>query len=414
MASGAQLKEEVAQLRLISDTFNAKFIDTDQEVAKIKAHCESLEPKFAKYDQMASTWKPQVEAILEEHNVGHKAMIEEQAKTLAQLRGLYEITDKTLSETNAKLMELERRSVGPQSDAASRMAFEKKWQLTRPKDMEAGTFSGKDEEWPKWKEEMEDYIESVHPGLKVALTAMAKTSSEVTQQSLVSHDPPFGREEWALSESLFVLLKRKTSIEARNVVMCVERMNGFEAWRLLTGRFEAGTGIRRMKEIAELNALQNKRCKNAAETSLILLEVDRRKRLIEEIGGQVPSHDTLVNVLWVAMDPGTKSHVSGKLDAAEVQYAELKQAIMKHISLVGATSGAGKPSTAMDIGSISSVTDAGVEPSFDAPSGGNEWPNTDEAGWSIDEEGYPVEGYFDGQFNFVEGGGKGKGFSGAC
>ena len=84
MASGAQLKEEVAQLRLISDTFNAKFIDTDQEVAKIKAHCESLEPKFAKYDQMASTWKPQVEAILEEQNVGHKAMIEEQTKTLAQ------------------------------------------------------------------------------------------------------------------------------------------------------------------------------------------------------------------------------------------------------------------------------------------------------------------------------------------
>ena len=114
------------------------------------------------------------------------------------------------------------------------------------------------------------------------------------------------------------------------------------------------------------------------------------------------------------MDPGTKSHVSGKLDAVEVQYPELKQAIMKHISLVGATSGAGRTSTAMDIGSISSVADAGVEPSFDAPSGGNEWPNTDETGWPTDEEGYPVEGCFDGQLNFVKGGGKGKGFSGAC
>ena len=167
-----------------------------------------------------------------------------------------------------------------------------------------------------------------------------------------------------------------------------------------------------MKEIAELNALQNKRCKNAAETSLILLEVDRRKRLIEEIGGQVPSNDTLVNVLWVSMDPGTKSHVSGKLDAAEVQYPELKQAIMRYISLLGATSGVGRPSTAMDIGMISSCTDAGGDQQPDAQSSNHEW--FDDSGWPTDEEGWPIDGHFDGQLNFVKGNGKGKAFTGAC
>ena len=71
-----------------------------------------------------------------------------------------------------------------------------------------------------------------------------------------------------------------------------------------------------MKEIAELTALQSKRCTHAAESSILLLEVDRRKRLIEEIGGETPSNDTLVGVRWMAMDHGTRSHVSSKLDDA--------------------------------------------------------------------------------------------------
>lgn len=76
----------------------------------------------------------------------------------------------------------------------------------------------------------------------------------------------------------------------------------------MVGRFEPQAGIRRMKEIADLMAPQHKRCKNVSETSMILLELDRRQRLITEIGGEPPSNDTTVNVLWMAMDPGTRSH----------------------------------------------------------------------------------------------------------
>ncbi len=72
-----------------------------------------------------------------------------------------------------------------------------------------------------------------------------------------------------------MLLKRKTSNEARSIVMCARNENGFEAWRLLLGRFEPQAGIRRMKEMAELMDLRNKRCKNGAETNLVLLEVNR-------------------------------------------------------------------------------------------------------------------------------------------
>ena len=48
----------------------------------------------------------------------------------------------------------------------------------------------------------------------------------------------------------------------------------------------------------------------------MLLELDRRDWLISEIGGELPSNDTLVNVLWMTMDPGTRCHISGQIDAA--------------------------------------------------------------------------------------------------
>ena len=93
------------------------------------------------------------------------------------------------------------------------------------------------------------------------------------------------------------------------MAMCVSRDNGYEALRILVGRFEPQAGIKRMKEVAGLMALQNKRCKNASETSLILLEIDRRQRLIAEIGGVPPGDEMLVDALWMAMEPGTRSHV---------------------------------------------------------------------------------------------------------
>ena len=136
--------------------------------------------------------------------------------------------------------------------------------------------------------------------------------------------------------------------------------------------------------ISELTALQNKRFKDAAETSLIVLEVDRRKRLIEEIGAQAPSNDVLVSVLWMAMDASTRSHVSGKLDVNEVIYIDLRQAVMAYTSLVGATTP--KAPTPMDIGAIANVVDAGPTSEDYLQQQQKVWA-LDESGWPIDDEG---------------------------
>ena len=374
----------------------------------------------------AGQWRIQLEATIRKHEAeinqavldqtNHTAAMTLQQQQLSQqekdLRELHDLASKTLGETNGRLRTLENRTDGPSLVGTKP---KEKWQLSIPKDMQPSVFSGKDGEWKRWKEELEDYVEAVHPSLKFVLKEVTKLTEEILKTDLTKIG--CGDDEWALNGNLYTLLKRKSSEEARSVVTSAAKDNGFEAWRLLVGRFEPQAGIRRMKELAELMGLRNKRCKNAAETNLVLLEVNRRQRVIEDIGGKPASDDTLTNVMWMAMGPMTKTHVSSKLDPNTVVWIDMKEAIMRHVSLSVATSGrgAGGSSTAMDIGSIASVGGPTVGLSPDGRTEEQEnWP-TEEANWPADEEGWPLEvEYHDGQLNFVKGGkGKGKG-KGEC
>ena len=153
-----------------------------------------------------------------------------------------------------------------------------------------------------------------------------------------------------------------------------------------------------------------------------MLDVERRKKLIQEFGGAAPGDDTLVSVLWVVMDPTSRNHVSGKLDAENVTYPELRVALLQFISLSAATnnSNTSKASTAMDVSAIAvatpdgtgSVSPAGfvADQSQAAPPAAQPLWSVNEAGWPIDDEGWEIDGYIDEKLNFVKGAkGKGKG-----
>lgn len=91
--------------------------------------------------------------------------------------------------------------------------------------------------------------------------------------------------------------------------------------------------------------------------------------------------EILVNVLWMAMDPSTRSHASLKVgDNPGIPFQEMKEAIMRHTTLVGASSGAAVSRTvAMDIGSIASVTDTARRP-YGGEAPVPDWPTTKVAG----------------------------------
>ena len=81
-----------------------------------------------------------------------------------------------VSELVARLEKFEKSGFGPSPGAAG---GKDRWQLTRPKDMDPPEFAGKEEEWLKWKEATEDYVDAVHAGMKQALNLAALTKTPV-------------------------------------------------------------------------------------------------------------------------------------------------------------------------------------------------------------------------------------------
>ena len=116
------------------------------------------------------------------------------------------------------------------------------------------------------------------------------------------------------------------------------------------------------------------------------MEIDRRKRVIDEIGARPPGNDTFASILWMAMDPSTRTNSSSKVATEDVQYPELREVAMRYTSIAVATST--KYGAAMDIGSIDEAKDRQED---------TQWPTGEDGDWED----------YDELLNYV-GGGKGK------
>ena len=102
--------------------------------------------------------------------------------------------------------------------------------------MEPNQFGSEEEQWSKFRENVMDFADAVHPGLKTQLELIVRQKEEITAAFLMIHHPTGSTaEDWELRFEMHKLLKRKTEADtdARKIVECVEQCNGFEVWRLL-------------------------------------------------------------------------------------------------------------------------------------------------------------------------------------
>ena len=111
------------------------------ELIQLRAQSESLAPKFGGYDMMLQEngpWKAGVERLLTAQGVEQAELIIKQGETIAGLQELYDKDHASLRDINNKL-------VGAAASGHGDGGGGKKWQMSRPKDLEAAVFTGKDE-----------------------------------------------------------------------------------------------------------------------------------------------------------------------------------------------------------------------------------------------------------------------------
>ena len=81
-------------------------------------------------------------------------------EALAEVRALYEATKTEVEDLRRRATEVEKKRSGDKKT---------KWEMSRPKDIEPGTFGSKEELWTKFREDLKDFADAVRPGLKVQL-----------------------------------------------------------------------------------------------------------------------------------------------------------------------------------------------------------------------------------------------------
>ena len=77
-----------------------------------------------------------------------------QSASAVDLKALFDATKVEVEELKRRALEVEKKSADKRT----------KWELSRPKDMDPDIFSGKEEAWTKFKEDLMDYVDAVHGG----------------------------------------------------------------------------------------------------------------------------------------------------------------------------------------------------------------------------------------------------------
>ena len=70
--------------------------------------------------------------------------------------------------------------------------------MSRPKDMELLSFGAKEELWPKFREQLKDYAEACHPGIKYQLEYALMQKVGITHQVLQGSPLGCADEFWDL------------------------------------------------------------------------------------------------------------------------------------------------------------------------------------------------------------------------
>ena len=76
--------------------------------------------------------------------------------------------------------------------------------MARPKDMMPNVFSGKEEDWPAWRESVEDYVDKIKPGMKDLLRRVAKHKTVITNTVVQGGDlgHAYVEDQWEMNEDL--------------------------------------------------------------------------------------------------------------------------------------------------------------------------------------------------------------------
>ena len=146
------------------------------------------------------------------------------------------------------------------------------------KDLKPSSFNGKPEKWRTWVEEVADFAEASHRGLRQLLERVEKLQGQdadeycILNQSDIMQNVPAQE----LIEEMFTVLKMYTEsgAQARDIVMNTPKNNGFIAWQRLFAHYQPELTAREVHAFNSVMAMTRKTAKNNADIRGFIVELE--------------------------------------------------------------------------------------------------------------------------------------------
>lgn len=302
-----QLRELTARLQTFEAQQNKQFEEIRNKVQITDSVHVDLLKKLGLYEQEQKAWKDGLVGA-----VGHEV-----GKVTGSLSELYKGVKDTIDRFEARIRNVE---------ASSTQRSHKT--LLNMKDMKPNVLE-KDEQWRRWKSDVEDYAEETFVGMKEIMDKV-KESEVVVEETWFANT---GVDWWARGEMLWRFLKRYTGTDARRVVLGVSDDNGWEAWRKLHQQYEPGTVTREAMVMSKYTNMVNRKAKTPKETKALLIELNERAKRVEEVTGHPVEERHAMSVMAGILDPETSKHTA-QYQGAKSSVETLKRKVMEFTNLV--------------------------------------------------------------------------------
>ena len=290
------------------------------EVGSLRAEQQNMTAKLVAYEQQQAG----LQAALT------KTVKEELDSVAGGLRDLYAKTAEAVTGLEKRMLSVEREKSNKEQKT-----------LMNTKDMKPSVLN-KDDEWRRWKSDIEDYAEEVFQGMKDMLDKAKGAENEISEAWFDAAQEQW----WNKAEMLYRFLKRYTGTEARRIVLGVSDDNGWEAWRKLNQQYEPGTVTREAQVLAKYTNMVNRKAKNPKETKALMIELNERAKRVEEITGRPVEDRHAMSVISGILDPETSKHTA-QYQGLKSNVETLKRKVMEFTNLVAAYT-----DDKMDIGRI--------------------------------------------------------------
>lgn len=126
----------------------------------------------------------------------------------------------------------------------------------------------------------------------------------------------------------------KKESEATKVIMSAKAENGFEAWQMLSQAFEPYLASRQGSLMADFSGMAAKLAKAPKDTRVLMTELERKMRVIEDITGVTISDDHTKSVLVGLLDPVTRTQIAAR-HGQNIKFAELNATVLEFVTRVG-------------------------------------------------------------------------------